>query len=828
MAREIARVPDASAPATDEKGPEKRAGALANPGSDACIVHITDLHVGRQFNETVWASFLDTCESLRPDLILVTGDLVDSPYRWCLRRAQNKLYEARRRVEDARDAVYGSARKACRLLVVPGNHDTRIWGVAPLRRLFTPLICCLAIAVVAAALSCLLASLRAEILLAALAGMGLVWLAYWIPFGRFPSYFGPEEAVTVPTMIQCSEIAVQVYPFDSASFPIVLAGGHVRLDEFVRSRRPEPAGAIARPPAGRSVYRIAALHHHPLPIPYEDALEETLILRNAGALLLELAKLSVRLIIHGHKHVWHFNRTPILLKDGGSREIAVLGGSTLTRGLARADGDTFGFNVVRIEARGSARVTRYKSRGGPFDVEDEFDVEDSASTSRWLQLDATKEHGVRCRVMTDSVEINLDGDAERRQEFRGFQVVEPGRLCDRMPGGRRIGVSSGHIERVEARPLAGQGPRLIQWEPESRLLREHRGAIVFGREVGVAESPFDFFRRWHEINSYAMTAGQFRRMYPSMASPAFEFTTSMTPLFPCDEFRLSVYFPAGFEIDGDPELVVSDNQDRRIPPLEAEWRSGLYFSSLDGAISLAIVCPPPDTKISVRWRLVDRNPPAGLRVRPLQGEAKELAAWLLSVRLDDTIHVDGDTWTRLCAIVSVIEDSVRESFALPSRAAEPLEVSVAAYDPAEERLRFVLGNFPPVLPAWRARLAYGDGIAGRAYKANRARWFVKARAEQTGTPYYYFPSSGHVGGEGIEDEVLCAVPLTLRADPEELYGVLSVSSKRAASRLAYQDANEHTPAVLETLNRFCFEKLDEECRRQRLTGRTASDMMTKP
>ena len=631
-------------PAALEPGPEGPGlphVPPAPPAAGGAIVHVTDLHVGAQFNETVWASFLDTCADLRPDILLVTGDLVDSPWRWgrgSLARAREKLYEARRRIDAARAAAGAGA---SRLIVVPGNHDTRIRGVAPLRRLFTPLAACLVIAVAAAVLANPFAGLRGWLLLGAAVAMALAWLAYAVPFERFHRCFAPSEAITAPTAVPCDGVTVLVLPFDSASFPIVLAGGQVQLDEFVRTRRVEAA-----PPAG-VVYRLAALHHHPLPIPYDHALEETLVLRNAGALLLEMAKLDVRLILHGHKHHWHFGRAPVDIGGGEVREVAVLGGSTLTRGLGRADGDAFGFNAILVDARGSARVARYTSAGGPFDVEREFDVERVQAESQWLQRTIGAAHGTACREMIDTTEINLDGDAERRWEVRGFRVIDRERTVDAMPGGRAMAVSVGHIERVEARPMSPNGPRLLKWEASQQSLQRHEGRIAFGRPVGASEPPFDFFRRWHQVNSHAMTTGQFRRMYPSERAPAYEFVSVKTPVFPCEKFRLSVYFPGGFQIDGHPDLEVIGPGGGRIARLEAEWRPALFYSALDTALAFDVVHPPPDVQILVRWRLVDRDPPEGLGASSLQGEAKELARWLLAIRKDLVVNVSaerGRTW----------------------------------------------------------------------------------------------------------------------------------------------------------------------------------------
>lgn len=109
-------------------------------------------------------------------------------------------------------------------------------------------------------------------------------------------------------------------------------------------------------------------------------------------------------------------------------------------------------------------------------------------------------------------------------------------------------------------------------------------------------------------------------------------------------------------------------------------------------------------------------------------------------------------------------------------------------------------------------LKYGDGIAGRAFKMQRARLFIKAKAAQEGTPYYYLLPSGRPISqpEDIPVEALVALPLSHPADRSMVYGVLSLGSTRPSSRLV--EFGEEDAAIREYwkgANDACFKVLKE-------------------
>jgi predicted phosphodiesterase len=94
--------------------------ARAGPGGPTTLLHISDLHFGRRYTQRMGDAVLEAAERIRPDAVLVSGDLVE----WA-------EYSANWR-EVA--AFLGKFRAP--VLAVPGNHDVdrlnllgRMWGL---------------------------------------------------------------------------------------------------------------------------------------------------------------------------------------------------------------------------------------------------------------------------------------------------------------------------------------------------------------------------------------------------------------------------------------------------------------------------------------------------------------------------------------------------------------------------------------------------------------------------------------------------------------------------------------------------------------------------
>lgn len=82
------------------------------------MIHISDLHFGHE-NADIIQAFLSDCDTLKPDLIIISGDLTQ--------RARKKQFQSLTRFLNALD---------CTTLMVPGNHDVPLWN--PYERIIRP------------------------------------------------------------------------------------------------------------------------------------------------------------------------------------------------------------------------------------------------------------------------------------------------------------------------------------------------------------------------------------------------------------------------------------------------------------------------------------------------------------------------------------------------------------------------------------------------------------------------------------------------------------------------------------------------------------------
>ncbi len=88
---------------------------------ETVVVHISDIHVnGSYYSKELEENVIGFIWELRPDIIVVTGDLTDNGY-----------------VQEYRDAVSFLRRlKTDKILVVPGNHDSRNMGYVVFEKVF--------------------------------------------------------------------------------------------------------------------------------------------------------------------------------------------------------------------------------------------------------------------------------------------------------------------------------------------------------------------------------------------------------------------------------------------------------------------------------------------------------------------------------------------------------------------------------------------------------------------------------------------------------------------------------------------------------------------
>lgn len=89
--------------------------------ADFKIVHISDVHFTSQhFSRELWASTVRSTREFNPDLVVVSGDLTDDGYPHEYKTVVDRLGDL----------------SGFRMLVVPGNHDSRNYGYKIFEKIF--------------------------------------------------------------------------------------------------------------------------------------------------------------------------------------------------------------------------------------------------------------------------------------------------------------------------------------------------------------------------------------------------------------------------------------------------------------------------------------------------------------------------------------------------------------------------------------------------------------------------------------------------------------------------------------------------------------------
>lgn len=218
----------------------------------------------------------------QPDLLIVSGDLVNQPVPWQMRRAA-------RFVEELRDVCP----KDTKVIVIPGNHDFKFYGNIGLRR-FTRIPFEI--------------YFRRDGLNKTLPQRAWDYLVL-----SLHALYPRSRLLREPLQFEyIAEKGLAVAAFNSNTLVEMMAAGRVEnrdLQAFYGSY-----DKAAQTPAFAFSYKLAVVHHHAAPLAdvstdFAARLEESfMIFYNAGMFLRELKRRRFNLVLHGHKHVAGFVR----------------------------------------------------------------------------------------------------------------------------------------------------------------------------------------------------------------------------------------------------------------------------------------------------------------------------------------------------------------------------------------------------------------------------------------------------------------------------------------------------------------------------------------
>lgn len=729
----------------------------------ARILHISDLHFGVAFGKDLWTNMASWADEIKPDLVVVTGDLVNSPYRWTLRKAVRALRQLQTQIKLA-------SGRPCRIIVVPGNHDTRVLGNVPLRWITVTLLVGW---MLAAGLWMWLGLGRLSVAFVALAVAITVYRCLLRNFWRACGDLAPRTPQPMP------DLGLIVFPYDSATTGLTSARGVIPAAQLRTNVKAED---------DEGFFRLALVHHHPLPIPYDSKHEPLLVLDNAGAFLNEVSRKRIRLILHGHKHHSNYARCSIRIGTADEFEVGVLASGTVT--AERDPGPGFNFHSLELSDEDGVVVTPYGAapRDSSFAKEPSFLAEPQ---TLWVsrRFEASREQaGCEYAAVASVWQVNADGDVHTRVEHRDFRIVRDGLTLVECPQPIRAETVTGQIERLRAGPLSRRGAAGIQLvidkqDPNAYSLSAQTGTLKFGRTV-YPNQPISYFISYDTLNGCAVSTNQCKEMYPP-ATPALEWLGIRLQTIPARDLVLVVHLPRECQISGEPELVTDDPREQaRVRDLSTE----MLYDREAGLIVARISYPVLSVEYRIQWLLAETALP---EIEPrVVGQVRRLVDGFLG--LANPARPD----SRLATLADQLVQLARRDLLLAD--GDPVEICLMAYDQAARELRVVTSSFDAGDPRWAWRLGYGNGLPGRAFKSNLSRLFIRDLAVRLGTPLYYVPVSGLPVRDpsDIPEAVILSLPLSHPKDPGIVWGVVSVSSPMADSRLTELTEDERTEELV--------------------------------
>ena len=760
------------------------------------IIHLSDLHYP-SLDLSVWKSVKQAVQALHPDLIIVSGDLVDQPFPDQLRWIGGQLNSL------AKDA-------GAELFIVPGNHDVFEYGNAFLQsRKFW------------------FETVFSEDgmpggVIPIPAGRGVKpsgWsqlrraVTSWWTKGRsvdqsgfrYPSSRGPR-------MVREPKVPVLLALLDSNpdGRSLAAAGGEVRNHDLIDLEN--EIKATARP----HLVRIAVIHHHVIPIAHTDfrvvGNEQLMVLRNAGTVLDVLARNRFDLVLHGHKHRRQFTRIDLEPMDSEGYPMTVVSAGAV--GLIEPNRPAHtGFNLIEVEDNGRIMVREYTyghAKGPRIDGDEGLDFrtfdEPVRSMARRAYIRARDRHGLHCTERETTFALTENGDIISDHAFKGLRAPFLRGLSLRQP----YGISIPPYGRLAAEPVIDHDARrdgcTIVPDLSATTMTRRQYNIVLPAALTFRAGAT--FRIHHEIaNSLAMTGWEAaeREQLPDPRTRQEEWV-GVVVLFPAGRLVLNFQQPPGVRLgqpyvqcerlakwpgyDIDPETrhaIIPDNF-RFIPDksMREHAAQGLEFLMMERIWRLTIEQPVVGCRYRLCWEVPDDIPE-----EPIPSATIELRKILLKYghRFHSGRPVPGDDavfeWFRK------LVDGLDKMLSAETRD-ELRTVTFFVYDGERRPL-----SLRPVV-SWKSwssepiradfAIPLGDGIAGAAFQQRRPVAWANMRTQSPLImPIPYLP--GEEDGRYDEQATIC-VPVyhdkmqdEERPSPWAAIGVIAYGSTSLASKI---------------------------------------------
>lgn len=779
------------------------------------IAHLSDLHYGGGFDLPTWRAVESAVESFDPDVIIVSGDLVDDP-------RVDHFAAAKKELNDL------ATRARAELFVVPGNHDVFFSGVdlnGTRSGWYYDAFDGDAPKVNAADTTAAQPAAETSHQSPGFVRQGGAWQVFK---DRMRVFFGSGSHTVLPPpapppppdgkfasmLREPKDAGVLLALIDSnaADQPIRIATGSVSRDHLV-SLDAELTALKSRLEAANVAHfaRIAVIHHHVLPIAYTAGgvvgAEPFMVLHNAGDVLGLLARHQFDLVLHGHKHRAQFARIDLSPESPEGYPMAVAAaGSAALRTPNNPTGNSFNLITIQDNGRIDVESLHYGSgnapnRDGRKGEAVKIYTESIESTKRRAFIRACQRYPIYCQERVYEFEISELGDFTLHHHTLGLRALRRNGEYRRRPhaisippqGRLALGLQLDSVSREEGYSIdpvqPGKSdrrrivvlPANLEGEREAKYVVSHTSAnsIVMTRweadERARAEERKGLERRpdWDQEGVGCFVSHPVEKLHFKVSLPTS--LSDVRPYIRCDRLK---GFP-NFNVNawGDAELPTNPMFDIDTEMEVGEGRSP-YFEPADGMWHLIVHRPVVGYRYRMRWQTPGLPPD-----EPIPGETLQWRELLLGIS-DRVTPTDEDNEAQ--RVFNLLAEEFEKRLAWGG-VGEYRSVELFVYDSSLVALRPVARRSThPLHKDWRKfRVPLGDGIAGAAFQ----RRSIVPWSEQSNGTIFIKPIPDPT--LPVELRTILAVPIyhpkvqdDRRPSPWGVIGVVSFGSSSPASKIS--------------------------------------------
>ena len=738
------------------------------------IAHISDLHFKSDDESDLlaWKRLRRCLIADSPDIVVVTGDLVNERGTASLRLAKRMLWEL---ANDLGMPPVLSEDEEQGLAIVPGNHDLRRFGN-------------------------LLHSKKA-------------WTKVFGEFTERGFWLKERELV--------------LYLFDSCYLhrgvlrSVPMARGRVSdlsLEAFAQWCGEHLAG----PHSDHFWFanKLCALHHSPLPVAEaeEDSgadLSAFLGMDNGGRFLDALAKMRFPVALHGHLHVPQIAQFQLQRLEYSLPTVWAVAAGTASY-PRKAPGCGYTYNMLNVARDGSMEVDQKVISGEQHRTKRSRPIVDWSDRLHQMRRNVADKTLMTFASIEKHVEIDHTGLARICIALEGGKPRKRNVKVERLS--LRVPQAAPGTFRMEEFPIFADVQKgdesvwkKLEWkpykvkaipEPEQSNREMLNGYFDFPHAIEKSHAPVRIEIKYTIPNAFTCTVEQHKALYGHERGTERTEHISFPVDFVADRLTLRVTFRSGpvggpdathqlarrasctlepemfvgrdaapnAQLDESPWCLRMEGQQRlrgiesrakptfETPPLEDQPGNNDPYT-----MAVVVDQPVPMTRYFLKWNLPSWNHclPADTEVtRALAlGESARDA---LYARIQD-VHLPLPQ-----QLLGAYLDRVRKALfnQLSQVQNEPLEIGIAVFDPGTCRLRFGFGEF---LAGWdpsKQVIVPGEGAIGQAFKTKRSIVWLKPWAEvdedyEAGVLYR------RPAGYDVDHQAIVAIPLLNPVDIDE-------------------------------------------------------------